>query len=206
MIPIQFITHKTDLYSYEESAELALKGGCKWIQLRIKDVSDEEVEPVAYRIQELCKKNEATFIIDDRVELAKKLKADGVHLGKNDMPLNEARKLLGESFIIGGTANTFEEVKNCYRSGADYLGIGPFRYTETKKNLAPILGLDGYRHIIKCMEKEMIRIPICAIGGIRYEDVSDILRTGVQGIAVSGCILNAKSPEEEMYRMLHIDE
>jgi thiamine-phosphate pyrophosphorylase len=115
MIPIQFITHQTERYTYEESAQMALAGGCKWIQLRIKGQSDELVMPIATRIQIACKEAGATFIIDDRVELAQQINADGVHLGKDDMPIAEARKRLGEGFIIGGTANTFDDILSCYR-------------------------------------------------------------------------------------------
>ena len=138
---LQFITHFTDRYSYYDSARLALEGGCRWIQLRMKDASPEEREQEAVRVQELCRTYGATFIIDDDVELVKKLKADGVHLGKNDMPIAEARHILAKDFIIGGTANTFDDVVSHYRAGADYIGCGPFRFTTTKKNLSPILGL-----------------------------------------------------------------
>ena len=108
---LQFITHYTDTYSYYDSARMALEGGCRWIQLRMKDASSEELEQEALRIQALCRQYNATFIIDDHVELVKKLHAHGVHLGKNDMPIAEARKFLGPDFIIGGTANTFDDVR-----------------------------------------------------------------------------------------------
>ena len=105
---LQFITHYTDRYTYFDSARMALEGGCRWIQLRMKDASPEEVEREALRVQDLCRQYGATFIIDDHVELVKKLHADGVHLGKKDMPIAEARRILGPDFIIGGTANTFD--------------------------------------------------------------------------------------------------
>lgn len=89
---LQFITHFTDTYSYLDSARMALEGGCRWVQLRMKHASDEETEAVALEVQKLCRTYGATFLIDDRVELVRKLKADGVHLGKNDMPIAEARK------------------------------------------------------------------------------------------------------------------
>ena len=92
MVPVQFITHQTERFSYEESALLALRGGCRWIQLRMKEATDDDVAPVAERLREACTKAGATFIVDDRVELAKEVKADGVHLGKNDMPIAEARR------------------------------------------------------------------------------------------------------------------
>ena len=194
---LQFITHFTDAYSYYDSARLALEGGCRWIQLRMKDASDEEVEKEAIRVQALCKEYGATFLLDDRVALAQKLHADGVHLGKNDMPIAEARRLLGDDFIIGGTANTFEDVKALYEAGANYIGCGPYRFTTTKKNLSPILGLEGYASIVRQMKEHHIDLPIVAIGGITLEDIPHIMKTGVTGIALSGTILRAENPVEE---------
>ncbi len=204
MIPLQFITHETEQYSYFDSALIALKGGCRWIQLRMKDKPLDEVEREALRIQQLCRKHEATFIIDDHVELTKKLHADGVHLGKNDMPITEARRILGEEYIIGGTANTFEDVKHHCEAGADYIGCGPFRFTTTKKNLSPILGLEGYRDIIRQMKEADIRLPVVAIGGITYGNIPAIMKTGVSGIALSGAILNADDPVAEIQRIINL--
>ena len=166
MISLQFITHQTEQYSYLESARMALEGGCKWIQLRMKDAPLEEVEAVALQLKPLCKEHEAILILDDHVELAKKLEVDGVHLGKKDMPIQPGPvKYLVKPFIIGGTANTFEDVVQHYRAGADYLGIGPFRFTTTKKNLSPVLGLEGYSSILSQMKEANIEIPVVAIGG-----------------------------------------
>ena len=138
---------------------MALEGGCKWIQFRMKDATDDEVRVVAAEIQPLCKQNEAIFLLDDRVELVRELHADGVHLGKNDMPVDEARRVLGEEFIIGGTANTFEDICRLHEQGADYIGCGPFRFTSTKQNLAPILGLQGYRCIMEQMRQKVKLLP-----------------------------------------------
>ncbi len=205
MVPIQFITHTTDSISYEESALLALQGGCKWIQLRMKGATDDEVEPIARRLLKACHDQDATFVLDDRVELCKKIEADGVHLGKNDMPVNEAREVLGHNFIIGGTANTIDDIRQLKRRSADYIGCGPFRFTTTKEKLSPIIGLEGYRAIVEEMQKEEIRIPVCAIGGIELDDVMPILHTGIQGIAVSGAILRADNPIEMMKQFLQAD-
>lgn len=194
---LQFITHFTDTYSYLDSARMALEGGCRWVQLRMKHASNEETEAVAVEVQKLCRTYGATFLIDDRVELVRKLKADGVHLGKNDMPIAEARKILGKDFLIGGTANTFDDVRAHYEAGADYIGCGPFRFTTTKKRLSPILGLEGYRSIVQQMKAEGIHLPIVAIGGITLEDIPAIMQTGVTGIALSGTILRAANPVEE---------
>lgn len=199
---LQFITHYTDRYSYFDSACMALKGGCRWIQLRMKDASEAEITREALRILPLCREHGATFIIDDHVEIVRKTGADGVHLGKNDMPVDEARKILGKQFIIGGTANTIEDVRRLHQAGADYIGCGPFRFTTTKKNLSPILGLDGYRNIVATMKQEHIELPIVAIGGITCNDIPAIMQTGVSGIALSGTILRADSPAEETHRIL----
>lgn len=203
MVSLQFITHQNERFSYLESARMALEGGCKWIQLRMKDASLGEVEAVAIQLKPLCKEYEAILVLDDHVELAKKLEVDGVHLGKMDMPVSEARQILGEAFIIGGTANTFEDVAGHYRAGADYVGVGPFRFTTTKKNLSPVLGLEGYTSILAQMEKAHIELPVVAIGGITYEDIPHILQTGVNGIALSGTILRAEDPAAETHRIIN---
>jgi len=126
MFDVQFITHFTASISYSDSARIALEGGCRWVQLRMKDASSEELKATAMQVQELCRQYGATFIIDDHVELVKQIGADGVHLGKLDMPIKEARERLGKDFIIGGTANTFEDIRQHAADGADYIGCGPF--------------------------------------------------------------------------------
>lgn len=202
MIPVQFITNQTPRYSHEEGAMLALRGGCRWVQLRMKDATDDEVEPIARRLLKACREQGATFVIDDRVELVKRLEVDGVHLGKRDMPVREARALLGEGFLIGGTANTIDDIRDLHRASADYIGLGPFRFTTTKQGLSPILGLDGLREIMDTMAAEAINVPVCAIGGITLADVTAIMATGVDGIAVSGEVLRADDPSEAMKRLI----
>lgn len=201
---IQFITHFNERYGYVEGARLALEGGCRWVQLRMKDASEEEFVAAAEQIGKLCREHEAVFVLDDHVELVERCGADGVHLGKNDMPVDEARRLLGNDRIIGGTANTFEDIERLHRQGADYIGCGPFRFTTTKKNLSPVLGLEGYRRIVNDMKEHGIDLPIVAIGGILKSDIADIMQTGVTGIAVSGGILNAESPAEEMKQFISL--
>ena len=216
-VRLQFITHYTERYSYIDSARIALEGGCRWIQLRMKDADETLLEETALIVQKMCKEYDATFIIDDNVHLCKKIKADGVHLGKNDMPIAEARMILGDDFIIGATVNTFDDVLLCQQSTVngqqtlspfpspapvpDYFGCGPFRFTSTKKNLAPILGLDGYREIIKKMKENNIDIPLVAIGGITKDDVPELMKTGIDGIAISGSVLRAENPVETMYNL-----
>lgn len=201
---IQFISHYTDRIGYLDSIRLALEGGCRWVQLRVKNATIDELRPMALEAQRMCREAGATFIIDDQVALVKEIGADGVHLGKNDMPVAEARKVLGPDFIIGGTANTFDDVRMHYEAGANYIGCGPFRFTTTKEKLSPVLGLEGYRSIVSQMREEGINLPIVAIGGITADDIPDIMKTGVTGIALSGTVLRAENPIQEMQRLLAI--
>ena len=168
----------------------------------MKDCADDEIIPVAKQVKELCREYGAKFVIDDNVEIAKLLDLDGVHLGKNDMPVDEARRLLGEEFIIGGTANTFDDIERLAAQGVDYIGCGPFRFTTTKKNLSPVLGIEGYRDIMEKMEKAGMDVPVVAIGGITADDIDNILATGVRGIAVSGTVLNAEDPVAMMRTLI----
>ena len=196
---LQFITHYTQKYSYTDSARIALEGGCKWVQLRMKDADDLLLEQTALVVQKMCREYGATFIIDDNVALVKKIGADGVHLGKNDMPVAQARKILGENFIIGATVNSFEDIlSHLQESLPDYFGCGPYRFTSTKEKLAPILGLAGYQSIVGKMRESNISIPIVAIGGICKEDVSQLMETGIDGIALSGSVLRADDPIDQM--------
>ena len=201
---IQFISHYTDQYSYLDSIRLALEGGCRWVQLRMKDASIHDFLRIGKEVRRLCDSYQATFILDDHVELVRELGADGVHLGKKDMPVAEARKTLGNDCIIGGTANTFDDVKRHYEASANYIGCGPFRFTTTKQGLAPVLGLEGYRSIIAQMSAEGIDLPMVAIGGITAEDIPAIMQTGVSGIALSGAVLRAADPVAEMKRLTEI--
>ena len=196
---LQFITHFNEHYSYIDSARLALEGGCRWIQLRMKGVENSLFEESAIVVQRLCWDYGATFIINDNVSVAEKIGADGVHLGKNDMSIAEARKVLGKKFVIGFTVNSFDDILSCAGNMApDYFGCGPFRFTSTKQNLAPLLGCEGYRHIVQKMRDNNIGIPLVAIGGICRADVAGLLKCGVDGIAFSGCILNSANPAREM--------
>ena len=203
---LQFISHYTESISYLDSIRLALEGGCKWIQLRMKNATAEEITATAEQASRLCREAGATFILDDHVELVRQAGADGVHLGKNDMPINEARAILGPDAIIGGTANTIEDVEMHWRNGADYIGCGPFRFTTTKEKLSPVLGIEGYRAITGEMKARGIDLPIVAIGGITADDIPAIMATGVTGIALSGTVLRAEDPAEEMRRLIAITE
>lgn len=202
---IQFITNYHDNISLTEQTEYVLEAGCRWVQLRLKGADDAEIYMVGKALRALCDQYEATLILDDAVRMVPVIGADGVHLGKQDMPVDEARKLLGPDKIIGGTANTFEDVERLARQGANYIGCGPFRFTTTKKNLSPLLGLEGYAAILEQMQQQQIDLPLIAIGGITVEDVPDLVDLGVSGIAISGAILEAKKPDVMMRKFIRVE-
>lgn len=199
-----FISHQTEAYDYFQSTEIALKGGCRQIQLRMKDICVADVERMAWRVKVLCGEYHAKLYIDDHVDVCKNVGATGVHLGKSDMSPLEARSVLGDKVVVGGTANTFEDICTLNEQRVDYIGLGPFRFTTTKKNLSPVLGLEGYRDIISRCRECNINLPILAIGGITMADIPAIMSTGVSGIALSSTILNAESPVEETKKIMSL--
>ena len=189
---LQFITHRRNGLDEIDGAKAVLDGGCRWIQLRMKDATPSEITDTGLRLRSLCDQYGATFILDDHVELVDAIGADGVHLGKNDMPVHDARQILGNK-IIGATANTLADMKAAVDAGADYIGLGPFRYTTTKQKLSPVLGLDGYRAIMSEFRR-ISTLPVVASGGIELSDVPGLMATGITGIAVSGSLLTAEDP------------
>lgn len=173
-------------------AELACQGGADWVQFRVKNLPYGEWKTAAMATRDICHHYGAKLIINDNVQVAKEIQADGVHLGKEDMSPEEARTILGDQFIIGGTANTFEDIERLVKAKVNYIGLGPFRFTITKKNLSPILGLEGYQHLLRRCQLARIELPIIAIGGIQFDDIDMLLSTGIHGIAVSSAISNAE--------------
>jgi len=190
--PLYFITMDEAPIGSIQQVEEACRAGIRWIQLRMKEASDVVFRETALAAKAICEARGSVLIINDRVEVAAAIDAHGVHLGQEDMPVSEARRLLGEGKIIGGTANTLEDVRGHYLAGADYVGLGPYRYTKTKKNLSPILGLEGYRRIMGRLEEEGMAVPVIGIGGIGVEDVLPLLGTGLFGIAFSGMLVQTE--------------
>ena len=193
---LQFITHPSPRFSITEEVRLVLEGGCKWIQLRMKDASYDEMRATALEIIPLCKENDAIMVIDDNVRLTDELRVHGVHLGKNDMPPRQAREELGPHAIIGVTANTAEDILAMRGIDVDYVGLGPFRFTTTKSALSPVIGLDGYRDIMSAIRNAGSELPVVAIGGITLDDIDPLMETGINGVAMSGAIINAPDPKE----------
>lgn len=194
---IHYITQNTTTLNHLQATEIFCLGGADWVQVRIKNEDKATNTTIAKAAKTITDKYNAQLIINDHVELAKEVGAAGVHLGKNDRSPKEARELLGEGFIIGGTANTFADVQYLVEQGVDYIGFGPFRFTETKKNLSPVVGLEGYINLIKACKEANITTPIIGIGGITDADVAQVMNTGIHGIALSGEVLNAAEPIEK---------
>lgn len=198
---LQFLTNATERYDELDEVAMALDGGCRWIQLRMKDADDDKVTAVGRAAARLCHARGSVLIIDDRVALCHAIGADGVHLGRHDMPVDEARRLLGAGAIIGATVNTPDDLRRAAAAGADYAGCGPFRFTTTKARLAPILGLEGYERLVKVRDGLGRPLPLVAIGGITIADVPSLMSTGVDGVAISGCVVRSAEPVGAMRRL-----
>lgn len=185
---LHYITQDISGKQHDELAYEACRAGVDWVQLRLKNQTEQMKWELARRTLKIVQKHHARLIIDDDVIMAKTLGADGVHLGKEDMFVDDARDILGDRFIIGGTANTFADIQSLARSKVDYIGLGPYKFTSTKKKISPVLGLKGYEETMRRMKAEGIAIPVVAIGGIELEDISGLMEAGVHGIAVASLV------------------
>lgn len=171
-----------------------LEGGVKWIQLRMKDHSIEEIEHVAKQVKELCTAYKATFILNDHPKLVAKLDLEGVHIGKTDLPAVETRKIIGDHKILGRTCNTLQDLKEASILPIDYIGFGPYKHTQTKKNIDTVLGVDIFSNLKK-WNKEYRLKPIVGIGGIDVEDIHQLTKFGLEGIAASGMFRHKNTKE-----------
>ncbi len=187
---LQYISQGNTVEQQVFNIHQALDNGCDWIQIRFKNGNSHELFTLAERVKILCEEYLATLIINDKVDVAIQINADGVHLGTNDMKISDARNLLSKHKIIGGTANTFEDIAKLAKEKCDYIGLGPFKFTVTKTNLSPILGLEKYKDILSAMQAQNIQIPVYAIGGIEAHDIKKLLEIGIYGIAVSKLLTN----------------
>lgn len=186
---LQYISQGKSALEQENNIRKALDNGADWIQIRWKNGGESERLALSEKVLNLCQTYKAVCIINDAIAIAKAIDADGVHLGLKDEAIEKARTILGNDKIIGGTANTVADIIQRTKEGCDYIGLGPFRFTTTKENLSPILGLEGYQNIIQILKEQSIQSPpIYAIGGIELSDIGAIKATGIYGIALSGII------------------
>ncbi|MEM7366977.1 MAG: thiamine phosphate synthase [Bacteroidota bacterium] len=190
---LHYISQASKGHTHLDAIRAVCEAGASCVQLRIKHQSSAAVLPIAQEVQEYCSQKGVQLVINDHVDMARQLGAYGLHVGKQDMPPQEARMIVGPSTIIGGTANSWEDIVRLAEAKVDYIGLGPFRFTTTKDVLSPILGLAGYRDLIQACKEHDIHIPILAIGGIRLPDISPLMETGIHGVAISGYL--TRQPE-----------
>jgi len=185
---LYYLTQDLLHISHEELAQDACKAGVSYLQLRMKNQTEDERKRIALKVKEICQDYKVTFIINDYVALAKEIGADGVHLGKKDMSPTQAREILGEGKIIGGTANDWSDILRLSAQKVDYIGLGPFSFTTTKEKLSPVLGIAGYAEILTKMSEINIEIPVIAIGGIKLANILELKALRIEGIAISSAI------------------
>lgn len=188
-------------FSHVELTRLAIKGGADTIQFRQKSGSTREMIEVAKQMKQLCAENGVTFIVNDRVDVAIAAEVDAVHLGQDDFTIPLARKLLGEDVIIGGSASTIEEARDCLSEGADYVGFGPVYPTSSKDDAGPVSGVSILKGVV-----EAIPLPIIAIGGVMAANTAEVMQAGAHGIAVISAVCCQEDPEQatkDLYRALH---
>lgn len=166
-------------YTHGELASLAVAGGADAVQLREKRPwTTKQLMAAATAVGEACE-GKALFVVDDRADVAAAAGAPAIHLGRDDLPVEAARRLLGADAIIGGTANSLEEALRVAETDIDYMGVGPVYGTQSKANPAPDMGLETLQRIV-----ESIEVPVIAIGSITAERVGEVMATGAHGVAV----------------------
>lgn len=203
MEKLQYISQGFTKSEQELNIKKALDNGIKWIQIRWKNAPENEFIRLCEISKKLCADNRSVCIINDDVQIAKDIDAEGVHLGLKDTSIEIARQILGENKIIGGTANSISDVLQRMNESCDYIGLGPLRFTSTKEQLSPILGFEGYQKIIQTLKEKSLEIPkIFAIGGVVLEDIQLLQQIGIYGVAVSGQITNQPSITKEFKTVL----
>ncbi|SEH42911.1 thiamine phosphate synthase [Chryseobacterium culicis] len=203
MEKLQYISQGNTLQEQELCIRKALDNGIEWVQVRWKNAPENELSRLCEVSKQLCSEYQAVCIINDHVQIAKKIDADGVHLGLNDSAIEEARLILGENKIIGGTANTLADVIRRIKESCDYIGLGPLRFTTTKEKLSPVLGFEGYQAIIDGLREKSIDIPkIFAIGSVTLEDILPLQEIGIYGVAVSGLITRQPTLINELKKVM----
>ncbi|MBB6333189.1 thiamine-phosphate pyrophosphorylase [Chryseobacterium sediminis] len=203
MEKLQYISQGNTIQEQELHIRNALDNGIKWVQVRWKNAPENELINLCEISKQLCSEYQSVCIINDHVQLAKEIDADGVHLGLNDSSIEKARLILGENKIIGGTANTLSDVIQRIEESCNYIGLGPLRFTTTKEKLSPVLGFEGYQEIVNGLRDQSIDIPkIFAIGSVALEDLLPLQEIGIYGVAVSGQITKQPSVINEFKKVM----
>ncbi|MGL1887677.1 MAG: thiamine phosphate synthase [Reichenbachiella sp.] len=185
---LHYITQETEGKSHIENIEEACKAGIDWIELKINDLPEDEILATAYEAKAVCKEYGAKLIINEHVNIAQQVKANGVLLNDSDFSPSEVREILGDQYIVGASANTWDDVVRLCQEPIDYIELKPFKQTSSKKGVYPELGIKGYSNILNNMIIHDMDMPIIACGGIEVEDIVDIQMAGCYGIAVASLI------------------
>ncbi len=203
---LQYVTNESDPDRLYNKVSQYLEAGGRWVQLRLKEATTEERIEIGLRLRRMTDRYDACLLIDDDIIATIAVDADGVHLGKRDCPPQEARRTLGNDYIIGYTVNSLDDLPRALAANIDYIGVGPYRDTQTKALLAPILGLEGISQIaqqVKETNRQFIVPQIVAIGGIRPEDAETLFSNkDIDGIAVSGAIEHATDMAHTVSQLL----
>jgi|TARA_B100001971_G_C18235178_1_gene566639 thiamine-phosphate pyrophosphorylase len=180
-----------------EDVEAAVRAGVRIVQYREKELSTKDIFEEAKRIREITKLSGVLLIVNDRVDIALAVYADGVHIGQDDMPYEKARELLGDDKIIGVTAHNVKEAVEAEQLGADYVGISPIFATATKKDAGKPAGIRLIEEV-----KEIIKIPFVAIGGINFENIGSVLDAGAKSVVTISAIVTKEDVEEECKKFI----
>ncbi len=192
---LQFITMDLPSFSHLEQVQMACEAGVSWIQLRMKLQPRREQLQTALEARKITTDYGCVLVVNDHVILARDAAADGVHLGRDDMHWQEARRILGENAIIGVSTHSWKELDSYRNAKVHYAGLGPFRFTRTKEKLDPVLGTEGIREIMAQKRRDDFELPVIAIGGIEWKDVHSLLAAGASGVAVSSAISMSNNPK-----------
>ena len=187
--------HLQQQWPHAELAQLAIRGGADSIQFRQKHGGVRDMLVGARKVRDVCRDASTPLVVDDRLDIALAVEADGVHLGQRDFPIDEARCLLGPEVIIGATATTAEQAVQAHDEGADYIGFGPVFETQSKRNPKSVKGLEQLAQAC-----EAIPIPVVAIGGITHDRVRSVVEAGAHGIAVLSAVARANQPDRATAR------
>ena len=190
-----FLTQDLPHRSHAEQAQIACEAGANWIQYRCFSKSNEELISEIHQVASICDDWAATLILTDHYHLLDQVDAQGVHVENMKADFKAIRKVITDEKTLGASANSFDDILRISESGVvDYIGCGPFAFTETKPNDYPLLGFNTYREFITKMEGKKTDIPVIAVGGVKLEDVDMLMKTGIWGIAVSAAINKSENP------------
>lgn len=198
-LSLYLVTDKSDdVEKFLKTIEEAIKGGVSVVQIREKTTETLDFYNLALKVKEITSKYNVPLIINDRVDVALAIDADGVHVGQTDMPCDVTRKLIGENKILGVSASTITEAQKAQEDGADYIGTGAVFPTATKDD-APSITKEDLKDVV-----DSIDIPVVAIGGITLENASELNDTGIAGLSVVSAIMSADNPKKASEELLNI--